>query len=86
MSYYVYKNEWVKLKRELQEALEHAQLLKPESEGTRCIVLRQGDDNELELANGANPVSFSEVFVVSYVIFLNIHLSFFFLERCTLIQ
>ncbi|KAI9071056.1 hypothetical protein K1719_046981 [Acacia pycnantha] len=56
----VAENEWVKLKRELREAQELVQLLKPEGEETRQIVLRQGDDKELELANALNAASVAE--------------------------
>ncbi|KAI9104227.1 hypothetical protein K1719_023063 [Acacia pycnantha] len=56
----VAENEWVKLRRELRAAQELVQLLKPESEETGQIVLRQGDDKELELANAINAASVAE--------------------------
>ncbi|KAI9104235.1 hypothetical protein K1719_023071 [Acacia pycnantha] len=56
----VAENEWIKLKRELREARELVQLLNPEGEETRQIVLRQGDDKELELANALNTASVAE--------------------------
>ncbi|KAK4253574.1 hypothetical protein QN277_010228 [Acacia crassicarpa] len=56
----VAENEWVKLRRELRAAQELVQLLKPESEETGQIVLRQVDDKELELANALNAASVAE--------------------------
>ncbi|XP_028773345.1 myosin-6-like isoform X8 [Neltuma alba] len=56
----VAENEWVKLKRELQEALQFVELLKPESKEMTQSVLRQVDDKELELANAINAASIAE--------------------------
>ena len=61
----------------MRAAQELVQLLKPESEETGQIVLRQGDDKELELANAINAASVAEVFVVANVVFLKLFIFFF---------
>ncbi|XP_028773319.1 E3 ubiquitin-protein ligase LRSAM1 isoform X5 [Neltuma alba] len=54
------ENEWVKVKRELQETRELVQLLKPEGEETRQGVSTRVDDKELELNNALGAASTAE--------------------------
>ena len=72
--YFHHKNEWIKVKRELQEAQELVQHLKQENEETRQKMLKQVEEKELELANALNTAAISEVFVVAlkyFFVFLN---------------
>ena len=69
--YFHHKNEWIKVKRELQEAQELVQHLKQENEETRQKMLKQVEEKKLELANALNTAAISEVFVVALLFHLN---------------
>ncbi|KAK4253579.1 hypothetical protein QN277_010233 [Acacia crassicarpa] len=49
--------EWIKVKKELQEKLEHVQLLKQECQETRQSAMRQVEEKELEFADALNALN-----------------------------
>ncbi|KAI9104175.1 hypothetical protein K1719_023011 [Acacia pycnantha] len=56
----VAEDEWIKVKRELQEAQVFVQLLKLENEETRQSTLKQVEEKELEVANALNAAAIAE--------------------------